>query len=1355
MLLQFSLKKLSAILWLVNGAFAATFLSAAERDAQIMQTSERQMTIVYRLADFKLDTMQINGASAVRPHFENAIPFNNTSGVPQLPTRVFVVGVPPGARVEVAVIPGASEELQEIFVPPVPVQERADDQTQWRYTPDPQIYERDSFYPAELARVDPPAQFRQQTIARVQVMPVQYNPVKKLLRIYRELQIVVRFAGGSSSQTQTFSAALSFPPEEEFYQSVLLNYEQAKTFRLARQTTLARSASPQIEGPLYKFALRQEGVYKLDGATLRRAGISLAEVNPSTIHLYNNGGRELPRQINAPRPQGLIENAIYISDGGDGRFDDDDFILFYGRGVEGFAFDSTSGAASHYINHFGYDNYYWLSFGGANGKRMAERAPLPTTGLTPATNFKDYLFVEEELNPLFESDQTWFGWLFSSTEAAQTRRYRVKLTDPIADSRANMKFALYAPFGPGNNTSRLAVAFEKQDLAEWQIFGSGRPQIYNLEKAGGLNNGDNEIALTFRGSNDAAQLYLDYFELNYDRQLRLSDNMLIFNGRVGAGPFAYTLSNADANSLQLFEVSDFSNVTRLTNQNWQVNAAQVTFADAGTAKQAPRRYVAATPAAFKSVGTITRDEVSNWRAPSHAADMIVITHEDFLSRNPATGRDEGPLARFVSLRENAKPSDRLDVEVVKIQDVFDEFSCGMYDPAAIRDFLKYAYDNWQRRPLFVLLVGDGDYDPKNIINKTGTNWIPTYYTTELDEIGNRITDHWFAYVAGNDAAMDMAIGRIPARSLAEVQDYIDKIVAYETKPIFGAWRNTALFAADDEYGQGAVPASWEVVHILDTETLINLYTPKYLEAKKIYLTEFPAVQSASISGIRKPAATEALLQLLNNGSLTVNYAGHGNPSVWAHERLVDFSTDLDRIQNGGRQALWIAATCTFGQFDLLSRQSFGEALVMAPGRGAIAGLLTARLVYASANAALNQQYYRFLYESNQQISARFGAALVLARLQTGFTENDEKFHVLGDPSLRLAIPPNNANITSITPDTIKALTVMTVRGKVQRNGADWPDFNGTMRLEALDSRRDVDYQSPGGFSMNYSLPGNALFRGEAPVQNGNFSVQFFVPKDITYGGLAGRLNLYFWNNSFDGNGFRDNLRVGGTAGNLVDRTGPRIAIGFVGVDDFRSGGAVSTNPTLRVVISDSLSGVNITGEIGHKITLALDGQNDSKIDITNLFNYDAGSYTRGSIVYPLGALAEGRHTVEIKAWDNLNNSNMATAEFVVLPQDRLVLREVMNYPNPFRRQTSFTFDLNLEAEVRVKIFTLSGRLIRTLETEARQGFNMLAWDGRDEDGDELANGVYLYKIIATTRNNEAIPPSAGRAEEIGKVVVAR
>jgi hypothetical protein len=1358
---HFSLPYFSRLFLLVSGFCCAAQFAVAQ-DAQIAPTGERQVTISYRLADLKFQKLTINGENAERPDFENALALN-AAGVPELPTRVFVVGMPPGAQAEVSIVPGTAEERSDIYVPPVPVKERADDLTRLRYAPDAQIYGRDAFYPADLVRVDPPAQFRQQTIVRVQAMPVQYNPVRKQLRIYRDLQIVVRFVGGAPPALSRVSFAASSKIEEELYRDLLVNYDQAKAFRSPRSSKntegtsgLFRSAGPQIDGPLYKFAIRQEGIYRIDGQALANAGISLATVQPGTIHLYNNGGRELPRDIRRARPEGLVENAIYVSDGGDGRFDSNDFILFYGRGVEGFAYDSTSGQASHYINHFGFDNYYWLSFGGNAGTRMAERAPQPIAGLTPLTSFKDRLFVEEELHALYESDQTWYGFLFTNDDVSRTRRYRARLTDPVSEGTADLRFAFYARYTGSFGVDSLYARYGSQELVGWTIFGLGRNQIFNVPKRGGLTNGDNDITLTYRGSGDASQLYIDYLEIVYDRQLRLSDGMLIFDGRAAAGNTAYTLSNAgaDASGLWLFDASNFSRVTRLSAQNRQVNGTQVTFADAGVAGKVPRRYIAATSAAFKSVGTITRDEVSSWRTTTHAADMIIITHEDFLSLNATTGRDQGPLAKFVSLRENYNPSDTLKTVVVKIQDVFDEFSCGMYDPVAIRDFLKYAYENWQRPPAFVMLVGDGDYDPKNILNKTDKNWIPTFHTAELDDIDSRVTDSWFTYIAGNDAVMDMGIGRIPARSLAEVEAYVNKVFKYETSPVFGAWRNTAVMVADDEYGQGVVPSSIETVHIEDTETLVERYAPKYFDLKKVYLTEYAAVQSASISGVRKPTATEALLRLVNNGALLINYAGHGNTEVWAHERVLDLPVDFNRIQNGDRQALWIAATCTFGKYDMPERQSFSEDLVLAPGRGAIAALATSRDVYASSNATLNQAYYRHFFGNNQQISARLGTAMMKARAETGATINDEKFHVLGDPSLRLAIPRYTANITSITPDTIKALAVMTVKGKVQRDGADWPAFNGTVRLEALDSRREVTYRSPAGFNISYDLPGNSLFRGEAPVKNGAFTVQFFVPKDITYGGSAGRLSLYFTDNKFDGNGFRGNLPVGGTSGNVVDRAGPKINIGFAGVDNFQPGGVVGANPTLRVVLSDTLSGINITGEIGHKITLALDGQTDSKIDVTDLFNYDSGSFTRGSIVYPLGNLADGRHTVEIKAWDNLNNSNSAAVEFVVRAGSRFAIEKesVMNYPNPLRNRTTFTFVMGPgDADVRIKIFTLSGRLIRTLDEMGRSGFNQIDWDGRDEDGDELANGVYLYKIIATQRQNgETL-----RSEEIGKLVVAR
>ncbi|MDZ7267117.1 MAG: type IX secretion system sortase PorU [candidate division KSB1 bacterium] len=1331
--------------------FAASSLLSAETDAQLLQATSRQTVLTFRLMGLKFDTLTIAaGPNSVIPKFSNSLSLAE-AGAPNLPVRIFVLGVPEGATVEATAVPGAFEEIREVNVAPFPTAQVREGETGAAYLPRAEIYDRDAWYPADLVTVDPPAYLRQQRIVRVAVAPVQYNPVQKTLRWYRELRLVVRHAAPTAA-SETFNAAASAfasPVEESFYQGVIFNYEAARPWRAPRPgQTLSKISAPMAGGPFYKIAIRNEGIYRITGQALAGAGIDLASVQPAQIRIYNNGGRELPRSLTAPRPQGLIENAIYVADGNDGRFDLSDYILFYGRGVDGFTFDSTNGTAAHYLNKYGYENYYFLSLSpaadGSTGKRMATRTPLPVASATTiATSFVQYLFVEEEQNPLYESTQSWFGYNFS-TRGNNTKTYKLQLPDPVTDATARMTFSFYAPYF-SSIPHRLAVTFNQQPITEFIIPGNNsRRQSYTLERTGVLKNGENELLLTYTGSGEAANMYIDFFELSYPRQLRLPGPSLIFSGTPSAGPVAYRLENANPNGLWLFDISDFSNVTLLNSENWQVSGSQLTFADLATTP-VPRRYVASTAAGFVNLEAqaIVKDAASNWRSPEHEADMIIITHADFLSQ----------AQRLESLRENWQPGSataRLSVEVVNIQDVFDEFSCGLYDPVAIRDFLKYAYENWRKAPAYVLLFGDSDYDPKNLRNKSDKNWIPSYHTDELNIDDSRVTDAWFTYVRGTDAVMDLAIGRIPARTLAEAEAFVNKLIKYETDPVFGPWRNTLLMVADDENS----PYGLEAFHINDMEDLINLRTPDYFDIRKLYLTEYPAVQSAAISGIRKPAATDAFLQLLRRGALIVNYAGHGNPTVWAHERLLEYASDFDRIQNGDLQAVWIAATCTFGQFDLIDRQSFGEQLLLVPGRGAIAVLATARQVYANANANLNQAYYGALFRSGQTSEA-LGTALVYARVQTRQTVNDEKFHLYGDPSMRLAIPRYSAQLT--TPDTIKALARTTVRGTVLRNGQPWQEFNGTVRVEAFDSERFVTYRNGQNFSINYTLPGNSLFRGEARMTNGRFDLQFIAPKDLTYGGTRGRFSVYFWNDTTDGNGYRNNIAIGGTVANFTDNQGPEIKVGFQGVADFAPGGYVGPDPVLQVTLKDSISGINIAGDIGHKITLTLDGRNDNRIDVTDFFNYNPGDFTAGTLSYPLAGLAEGRHTVAVKAWDNSNNSNTATTEFVIAPADRLVLWAVMNYPNPFRNETQFTFEINQPAaQVKIKIYTLAGRLIRTLELPPAAviaGFNRVEWDGRDQDGDEVANGVYLYKVIATHTGNGS--SAAMNAEERGKLVVQR
>jgi hypothetical protein len=292
--------------------------------------------------------------------------------------------------------------------------------------------------------------------------------------------------------------------------------------------------------------------------------------------------------------------------------------------------------------------------------------------------------------------------------------------------------------------------------------------------------------------------------------------------------------------------------------------------------------------------------------------------------------------------------------------------------------------------------------------------------------------------------------------------------------------------------------------------------------------------------------------------------------------------------------------------------------------------------------------------------------------------------------------------------------------------------------------------------VDYDLQGNVMFRGSVQVQNGEFSGSFIVPRDIGYGGERAKIGAYVVSSdsSVDGSGALDSLVMAGTDTTVIDSTGPEISIAFLENQNFTDGDTVQPDPTLLVYISDS-SGINLTGELGHGVTLVTDEDWENIQDLTVNFQYDINSYSQGSLTQKID-LKEGEHFLKIKAWDNANNSSLASFQVKVLSEDRdLYITQAMNYPNPFSGSTEFTYELSVPAEkVEIMIFTLSGRLIRTLNGSGSAGFNSgTVWDGRDQDGDRIANGVYIYKIMAETRYNSGGKEITKNAEAVGKAVV--
>jgi Peptidase family C25/FlgD Ig-like domain len=423
-------------------------------------------------------------------------------------------------------------------------------------------------------------------------------------------------------------------------------------------------------------------------------------------------------------------------------------------------------------------------------------------------------------------------------------------------------------------------------------------------------------------------------------------------------------------------------------------------------------------------------------------------------------------------------------------------------------------------------------------------------------------------------------------------------------------------------------------------------------------------------------------------------------------------------------------------------------------KGGIGVIAASRPVFATSNREFVKRLYQSLFnnKSNTQTSKILGTALLQA---LGGGDNDQKFGLLGDPTMKLADAGNLVSITSVTPDTLKALSTVEVTARVTDvAGNPLTSFRGDALIRVFDTKDTVllsnysnlEYQYP-----YYTKQEKVIFKGLVSIDslnNGEFTAKFIVPKSIKYDDTpTGRISIYAWSGDMGtASGFKNDLILFGTE-SLTDNHGPEIDFSFEGQEDFFDGDYVTSQPTVIIGLFDS-SGINLTQEVGHRIELSIDG--NIRKDVTQYFVYDKNSYRSGQLRYTLPALSPGNHALTISAWDNVNNLTEQEVNFRTIQINELALEEVVNYPNPFAEDTHFTFQFQSPTnfgDVTIKIYTVTGRLIQQLETVAQPGFNRLYWDGRDRDGDKLANGVYLYKIIVNDGQR--------KIEKIEKLAVLR
>lgn len=1296
---------------------AVLLTTAGFAQTRVVDHSTQRITLEFQLPQLIANPVSLHGREYTLFQYEGSQPLAE-EGAPIIPYTIARVAIPPAATLASQFQILEQSELNQTEVLPAVLVNGLRESN--RPQIDPRIYGSAAPYPAEIVEVSEPYIFRNMRMVDVKIYPLQFYPAERRVRLLKRVSIQLSLRGGQPGETLSRLSQTG----RELLKQRLVNFEQAQNWALPSPSALQR-VIPNYDfsvGNWYKIPVSEEGIYHISGQFLQDQGVAISAIDPATIQVFNYGGAPLSYNTAVPRPADLNEIAIELIDqNGNGAFEADDAVLFYGRDVEGWIYSESERRWVNYLNPYSFTNYFLITFNQNIGKRIpAENSNQYPDPVAPVSFFDQQRYQEERYN-ILQSGIDWYWLKFQGSSGETTLNIRAP-QGVLPDSQffsARFKGGSGSHYWePGGFNYKFTLFLNGGNLGNIAPFSDATERLVNNLPLSGLHGGDNQLLVKYEGNQEGCYAYFDYFEVRFKRSFQAENGFLKFYYDVQPTPREFLITGLPAETNRVWDVTDFANVKSIIPLQ---NGSTVRFHAQENLKTAKAYYVFSA-AAIKSVSQMMALENSaNLRNPDRRGQLLLITADEFYD-----AAEEW---------ENFKESyllHPLETERVKVSEIFREFSSGVADPSAIRDFIKFAYENWTVPPDYIQLLGDGSYDYRNIELTDYENRVPVFEITANDDVSSRVTDNFFTaiYSQGlSNLTPVLAVARMPANSTGEVQNYLRKMRAYAEAYRGGSasngWQTVLTFVADDECRSASVCNEW--FHLQQTENIVSKVPGKF-DTRKIYLVDYDP--QAGGLGRLKPKATADLLDQINRGTLMINFFGHGDPTTWAHEQVLTKARDLPQIDNGARLPIWVAATCTWGKYDDPRIPSMAEEMVWSDG-GGIASIAASRPSFAFQNEVFAESLYNKLFRnrSDNKHSLLLGLA---TQLSMGGGTNDQKYHLLGDVALHLADPIHVIKVVSISADTLKALSTVTINASVHDSLDNFlPGFNGKALLRVYDAVDSLTHP-PLGPNYYYTYLGGTIFKGIVSVENGQLQGSFIVPKSIKYkNSRTGRVSIYAWNADSevqsDAVGYNNALLFNGTV-SLSDTRGPEIQFGFPDQPDFFDGDYVSSQPTLIVRLKDD-NGINLTGETGHRIELTID--NSIKKDLTEFFVYNENSYTEGQLQYTLPALSSGRHQLTISAWDNLNNYSEQQISFTTAVSSELTLAQVVNYPNPFARETQFTFQFqspNGPGEVEIKIYTVSGRLIQIIEDIARPGFNKIHWDGRDRNGDVLANGVYLYKV---------------------------
>ncbi len=1196
-----------------------------------------------------------------------------------------------------------------------------------------------------------------------------YTKTEEINKIYDGLKIIdseilskdIKYIDGKSL-IQFFVPTYQ---KKSSVQERILSFEYSFTYTL--KTTKKKSSKPNFRanknsvmnsGEWHKIGVTSTGIQKLTHSFFLENGISIDDLNPKNIRIFGYSEGMLSESINSKTPSTLPELPLYFKGENDGSFDSNDYLLFFAKSANVWEWDNNSKSFYHEKHLYTDTVFYWINIGTEKGKRISNTYQPTEPSNKFFDTYENHQFHEIDKTNLIKSGRVWFGDYFDIVSGLKKTfpfTHNAKVSEKKIHFKA--KFGVRSLKSSGNNITvknggsiinqttnigNVSSLYTANYVVEKTIIDS-----FNI--SGNISN----LEFTYNQPESGSVAWLDYIEIKTESYLNLDNGQLIFSqpSSVGTGNVStFEINNTSSET----KVWDITSPYEAFEINTNFSGSKTTFK---SLTDSIKSFIAFNNNGFKTPFYVEKSYNQNLKSLVDI-EYIIISADEFKSKAQE-------LAEFHS--KNSK----LTTHVVTLQEVYNEFSNGHPDITAIRNFIKYIYENSTSETSklkYLLLFGDGNYDPKNRISKE-TYFIPSYQSqNSISPTASFISDDYFGMlddkdgISSSSSTVDIGIGRFPARNVMDATSFVDKVKHYvntsktvgydglngnDMKSTFGDWKNQALFIADD----GSSADNYSSAHLKQTETIVDalLNQDSSFNVKKIYLDAFDKKSTAG--GARYPDVNREIRESINKGVFFASYVGHGGEGGWADERIVNVN-DINSWTNIDALPVFITATCEFSRYDDPERVSGGEYVLFNPNGGSIAMITTTRLVYGgiSNNIGFTINFFESVLGKK---SNTLGDAIRLAKNLSplGTNYNNRKFALLGDPAMKLSFPEYKVSTSKINdieisnnPDTIKALSKVKITGEIQLN-SEKVNINGFVYPVVYDKIKTLttlDNNSTGDI-MDFETRKSIIYKGIASVKNGEFSYEFVVPKDINYAFGNGRISYYFANEYVDGNGFTEKIIVGGSSDYASnDNTDPIVEL-FMNDSNFAFGGLTNENPSIYALISDD-NGINTSGtSLGHDISAVLDEDYSNPYLLNDFYIAALNNYKKGKIIYPLSELSDGNHTLTLKVWDVNNNSGKAYTEFVVANDAKLAIRHLYNYPNPFTTKTKFLFEhnkFNETLEVLLRIFTISGKLIKTIEmditSKGNNHSNPIEWDGLDDFGDRIGRGVYLYQLEVKTSNSE-------------------